>query len=138
MLEINSQLERLGLSDCSSSPVRGKVECCRSHDHFGYQVVDCSVTRISSWSIISYHLWPTDSFIRGGKVLSLRQRCSWHILQPQMTGWASIRIILGCIFLWFHGRNSSSLVEIFSLSNIFTRCCTFQSLKNYFIGHILK
>ena len=35
-----------GLSNCTSSPVKIKVKCCRLCDYFGYQVKDCSANRI--------------------------------------------------------------------------------------------
>ena len=56
---MTSQLISLGLSDCLSSPVRAKVECCKLHDPFIYQVNDCSTTRIPSSSIMGCHPQPT-------------------------------------------------------------------------------
>ena len=79
---MTSRLIGLGLSDCPSSPVRAKVECCEPHDLLGCQVMDCSATRIPSSSITGHHPRPTGSLIGGGTPL---QRCSQHILQPQLT-----------------------------------------------------
>ena len=84
---MTSQLIRLGLSNRLPSPVKAKVECCKSCDLFGCQVKDCLATRIPSLSIMGHHPWPTCSCIGGWGVTPL-QRCSWHILQPKSTGWA--------------------------------------------------
>ena len=79
------QLIRSGLSNQPSSPVRTKVECCKSCDFFGCQVMDCSATRIPSSSIMGQHPQSTVS-LNGGGGLILLQRGTMHILQPQPTG----------------------------------------------------
>ena len=82
--DMTSRLIGSDLSNQQSSPVRAKVECCKSHNLFSCHVTDCSATRISSSSIMGCHLWPTGRLIGGG--LTPLQRCSWGILQPQLTG----------------------------------------------------
>ena len=57
------RLIKSGLSNCPSSPVRAKGECCKSHDLFGSKVMDCSATRILSLSITGRHPQPTGSLI---------------------------------------------------------------------------
>ena len=66
--KMNSRLIGLGLSDNLSSPVRAKMEYCKSHDHFACRVMDFSPTRIPSSSITSHHSQPTSSFV-GQEVL---------------------------------------------------------------------
>ena len=63
---MTSQLIGSGLSDHPSSPVRTKVECCKSHDLFGCQIKDCSATRIPSLSITGRHPRPTGSLMGVG------------------------------------------------------------------------
>ena len=63
---MTSQLIKSGLFNCPSSPVRAKVECCKSRDLFGYQIKDCSATRILFLSITGRHPWPTGSLMGGG------------------------------------------------------------------------
>ena len=82
--DMTSRLSGSGLSDCPSSPVRAKVECCESHDLFSCQVTDCSATRIPSSSLMGRHPWPTGSLVGGG--VTPLQRCNRRILQPQLTG----------------------------------------------------
>ena len=73
---------RSGLSDHSSGPVRTKVDYCKSHDHFGCQVTDCSATRIPSSSIMDHHPPPMGGLV-GGRGFTSLQRCKWSILQPR-------------------------------------------------------
>ena len=68
--DMKSQLVRLGLSNCPSSPVKTKVEYCNSLDHFSYQVMDCSTTRIQSLSIAGCHQRPTGNLVVGGSYSS--------------------------------------------------------------------
>ena len=60
---MTSWLIGLSHSDSPFSPVRAKVECCKSSDLFSCQVKDCSATRIISSSIMACHPWPTVSFV---------------------------------------------------------------------------
>ena len=79
-----SRLIESGLSNRPYSPVRANVGRCKSQDRFGYWVVDCSGTRISSSSITGHHPQATGSLI--GEGFTPLQRCSQCILQPQPTG----------------------------------------------------
>ena len=78
---MTSRLIGLGLSDHPSSPVRAKVECCKSHDLFGCQIKDCSATRTPSLSITGHYPRLTGSLIGGG--FTPLQRCSRRILEPR-------------------------------------------------------
>ena len=60
-LVITSCLIKSGLSDYVVSLVKVKVECCKSLDHFDYQIKDYSATRIpsSSFSLtLTANTWP--------------------------------------------------------------------------------
>ena len=103
-LNITSWLVRLGLSYHQSNWVKAKMEFCWSHDHFGCHVMDCSATRILSWSITGYHPLPTDSPSRLGN--------------PQ---------ILTVRWIFILGK---SLAE---LSVVSGRCCTCTIRKKYFV-----
>ena len=59
----------LGQSNNPSISVWAKVECSKSCDYFGCQVMNCSAIRILSTSITSHHSQPTASF--SWEVLSL-------------------------------------------------------------------
>ena len=74
-LDMTSWLIESGLSDCPSIPVRAKVECFRSRDQLGCQIMDYSTTMIPSSSIMGYLMGGMTSF----------QRCSRCILQPKPT-----------------------------------------------------
>ena len=74
---MTSRLIRLGLSDHPSTPVRAKVECCKSHDLFSCWVMDCSATRIPSSSITGHHPWSMGSLTVVG--FTPQPRCSWRI-----------------------------------------------------------
>ena len=63
---MTSRLIRVALSDSPSSPVKAKVECCKSHDLFSYQVTDSPATRISPLNITDCHPQQTGSLIVGG------------------------------------------------------------------------
>ena len=52
---MTSQLIGLGSSNCLSSLVRAKVECCKSCDHCSYWVMDGSATRTPSSSLTGHH-----------------------------------------------------------------------------------
>ena len=56
---MTNRLIESDLSNCLSSPVRAKVQCCKTRDLFGCQVKDCSATRIPSLSIMGHHPQPT-------------------------------------------------------------------------------
>ena len=81
--DIISWLIEWVLSDRPYSSVRDKVECCKSRDHFGCRVTDCSATRIPYSSITGRHPRLTGRLI--GKSLTPLQRCSWRILLAQPT-----------------------------------------------------
>ena len=98
------------LFDRQSSPVRAKVECCKSRDLFGCQIKDCSVTRILSSSITGRHLWPTGSLI-GFFFFTSVQRCSRRILQTQPTGRSCFWVfsVLWDLFVILWGFSSNSI-----------------------------
>ena len=96
--DMTSWLIGLGLSDHPSSPVRAKVECSESDKIFSCQVIDCSATRILFSSITGCHSQPTGSLIVF--FFTPLQSCSWHILQPQPTGWSPFLTILINHSIW--------------------------------------
>ena len=61
--DMTLRLIKSGLSDHLSSPVRAKVECFRSCEHFVSRVTNCSTTRIPS---SSRHPRPTSGLFRWG------------------------------------------------------------------------
>ena len=69
---MSSRLIGSGLSDCLSSPVRAKVECCKSCDLFSCRVKDCTATRIPSSSIMGCHSRSTGSLVGGWGLLLCR------------------------------------------------------------------
>ena len=73
--DMTSRLIGSGLFNHPSSPVRAKEERYKWQDLFSCQVTDCS-------AITSHHPRLTGRFVGGGTPL---QRCSQHILQPQLT-----------------------------------------------------
>ena len=64
--DMTNRLIGLGLSNHSSSTVRTKAECCKSHDLFSCKVIDCSAIRIPSSIIMGCHPRPTGSLVVGG------------------------------------------------------------------------
>ena len=83
---MTSQMIGSGLSDSPYSPVRAKVKCCKSHDHFGCQIKDCSATRIPSLSITGRHPWPTGSLMGGGGLPLCRGAVSIFYSSSQLGG----------------------------------------------------
>ena len=65
---MTSQLIESGLSNRPYSLVGAKEECCKSHDLFSCQVMDCSATRIPSSSVTGHHPQPTGSLVGVGWV----------------------------------------------------------------------
>ena len=76
------QLIRSGLYNCPTSPIRTKVEGCKSHDHFDYRVTNDLTIRFPSSSITGNHPQPIDGLIEREKFLPLCRRAVhifyWH------------------------------------------------------------
>ena len=68
---MTSRLIASNLFDRPFSPVRAKVKCCRSREHFTCCATGYSVTRIPSSSSTSRHPRPTCGLASGGGLLRL-------------------------------------------------------------------
>ena len=94
---LTSWLIGLGLSNHPSSPVKAKVECCKSHG----QVSNCTATRIPSSSITGCHPWPTGSLVGGRGVYPSAEVQLAYSTAP--ADWADF---VGIIYTWI--RTSAS------------------------------
>ena len=84
-LDMTSRFIGSSLPDRSSGPVRAKMECCKSRDHFGCRFTDGSVTRTPLSSLwFATHSQQVVTFGWGEGLTSL-QRCSRRILHPHST-----------------------------------------------------
>ena len=86
-------LIRSGPSDRMFSPVRAKVECCRSLDHFGCRVTECFAARMPSCSIIGHHPQRTGGIVAGCLTL-LRKYNFFFLFSSSWRGYIYIYIYI--------------------------------------------
>ena len=106
MLDMTSWLIRSGLSNWPSRPVRAKVDCCKSCDHFSCQVIDDSATRILSSRVTSCQPQMT-----GGLICFSYPSAVRYILHPQSTGLLPRQILLVALKKYQVSSASHSVVH---------------------------
>ena len=130
-----SWLRGLDPSDHLSSPVKVKMKCCKSYDHFGWYVTDCSATRLPSWNLKGHYSWPTGGLVWVGSYLSTAVQSVYSTAPIDRTG----KLVSDIIAITKRNSKDVSLWKIplwiFSSSRV---CSAVNSTFQFFMVFLIR